>query len=243
MNYGKVFLKTLVVVFSLFVIHNSLFIIPSAQALEPYQLSVPIPVPGAQPITQITNPAEYIQTIYRFGLGIGALLAVAVIVFAAIQYTVSAGNVAKQSDAKDRILNAVWGLALLLAAVLILNTIDPRLAQLRLEKPGAVSLEPAPPETGFVDTYMGSVERQTMRSAHQQYNQSPTLQNELNLVRSQLAARQRLLEDMTRNFQRGAYGQGATWQQAASHYEQLQRDIRNDEARIQELERQLIQAQ
>lgn len=98
-----------------------------------YELSVPIPTPQGK-VTTITDPAQYIQTIFRFLIGAGALLAIGTIVFAGIVYIVQQGNIAKQLDAKDMILNAVWGLALLMGSVLILTTINPRLTKLSLPK-------------------------------------------------------------------------------------------------------------
>lgn len=130
--------KIFLLIATVFILANS----AEAQVLKPYKLSVPIPIPGAQPKTEITHPEEYIQTIYQFGVGIGALLAVAMIVFGAIEYTVSAGNVAKQSDARDRILNAIYGLALLLTAVLILYTINPALVGLRIAETPQISAAP-----------------------------------------------------------------------------------------------------
>lgn len=103
-----------------------------------YCLSVPIPT-KEETVTQIKSPGEYVGIIYRFSLGIGALLAVALIVFGGIEYTVSAGNVSKQGEAKDRILNAIYGLALLMGAVLILYTINPGLLNLKLP-----TIEPPP---------------------------------------------------------------------------------------------------
>lgn len=94
-----------------------------------YQLTVPIPIPGRPAVTEIVDATQYIKTIYQFGLGIGALIALGTIIFAAIVYIVQQGNVARQLDAKDMILNAIWGLVLLFSATLILFTIDPRLVK------------------------------------------------------------------------------------------------------------------
>ncbi|MEK7144047.1 MAG: hypothetical protein AAB820_01815, partial [Patescibacteria group bacterium] len=47
-----------------------------------------------------------------------------VIIYGAILYTISAGNASKQADAKEWITAAIWGLLLLLAAYLILWTIN-----------------------------------------------------------------------------------------------------------------------
>lgn len=76
------------------------------------------------------SPAAYIARFYQFALMISGALAFAMIIFGAIQYIVSAGNPTTQNDARDRIFQALWGIALLLGAYLILYTIDPKLVSL-----------------------------------------------------------------------------------------------------------------
>jgi hypothetical protein len=62
---------------------------------------------------------EGVNTIYRYSISIGGILAFGIIVFAGIEYIISAGNVARQSNAKSRIFSAILGLIILLGAVLI----------------------------------------------------------------------------------------------------------------------------
>lgn len=90
-----------------------------AQGL-PYTLLVPFPGQS----DEVSGPAQYIKQAYSYGLGLGALLAMAMIVIGAVQYTLSEAVTSKE-DAKDRITKAVWGLVLLIAATLILNTLNP----------------------------------------------------------------------------------------------------------------------
>lgn len=90
-----------------------------------------VQIPGLKSDT-ITNPLDYIKGIYNFGIGFGMLIAVAIIIFAGLKWTTSAGNPSAQSEAKDMILNAVFGIVMLLSAILILRTIDPKLATLTL---------------------------------------------------------------------------------------------------------------
>ncbi|MBI5147574.1 MAG: hypothetical protein HZA37_00255 [Parcubacteria group bacterium] len=79
----------------------------------------------------ITSLAEYVAAVYRFGMMAVGLVALGVIVFAGIEYTVSAGNASKQEDAIKRIKEAILGIMLLLGAYLILYSIDPRLTSLK----------------------------------------------------------------------------------------------------------------
>ncbi|MDP3052724.1 MAG: hypothetical protein Q8N22_02060 [bacterium] len=76
------------------------------------------------------SPAAYIARFYQFALMISGALAFGMIIFGAIQYIVSAGNATTQKDAADRIFQALWGIALLFGAYLILYTIDPKLVSL-----------------------------------------------------------------------------------------------------------------
>ncbi len=116
-----------------------------------YRLSVPLPcLPGgvsgpcSSGYLAPSGPAEYILTIYNLALGLGALLAMVMIVIGAVQYTVSEA-VASKDDARDRIMSAVWGLVLLIGATLILYTINPQLPE--LQEPGlrTAAVPPGPP--------------------------------------------------------------------------------------------------
>lgn len=92
-----------------------------------YILCTPLPgVSGA-----VSGPAEYIQTLYNFGLGISGILAFGLIVWGGINYMWASGNVSKQGEAKEMILSAIYGLILLLSAILILQTISPSLTVIK----------------------------------------------------------------------------------------------------------------
>ncbi len=88
-------------------------------------------------ITAATQPgnaggdlANWVQSFYLFSLVGGVFLAVGVIVWAGIRYSLAAGNPSTQSDARDQILQALLGLLLLFGAYLVLNTINPTLTNL-----------------------------------------------------------------------------------------------------------------
>lgn len=107
-----------------------------------YKISVGLPgVPGLKTGAEISDPAVYVTGLYNFALAIVGLLALGMIVFGAVEYTISAGNVTGQSEAKDRIAQAIYGLVLLLGAVLILNTINPKIATLTLPTPEKIATE------------------------------------------------------------------------------------------------------
>ncbi len=108
-----------------------------APASPNFKLIVPIPclALGVEKCASAseTNPLKYIATLYNFGIGIGLLVAMAVIVFAGLRWSTSAGNVAATADARDMIINAVIGVVMLLGATMILNIISPDLANLKLD--------------------------------------------------------------------------------------------------------------
>ncbi|MCL4391919.1 pilin [Patescibacteria group bacterium] len=86
----------------------------------------------------------YIQLLYRFGLGIGGILAVGMIVWGSILISIS-GSVDKEREGRDFITSALFGLALLFGAYLILNQINPNLVQL---VPPSAPFAPAPAVPG-----------------------------------------------------------------------------------------------
>lgn len=92
------------------------------------------------------TPIQLIARAYQFALSFGAVLAFGAIVYGALKYAIARGNPAGQSDAKDRITQALLGLLLLLGAYLILRTVNPELVALRL--PSLTQLTP-PTITGL----------------------------------------------------------------------------------------------
>lgn len=99
------------------------------------------------------NPAGTIANLYQFTLMIGGLMAFVMIVYGAVKYTASGGNSSIQSDAKDRITQALIGLALLVGAALILSTISPKfnLEGGNLTIPGITDLVNPTDENALVD--------------------------------------------------------------------------------------------
>ncbi len=98
-------------------------------------------------LSTATTTGAFINSFYQIALAVAGLLALLMIVYGGIRYTVSAGNAGAQGDAKDIITSALWGVALLLASYVILNTINPRITS-NLNLPGEdVPAPPAPSST------------------------------------------------------------------------------------------------
>ncbi|PIU98446.1 hypothetical protein COS61_01390 [Candidatus Wolfebacteria bacterium CG03_land_8_20_14_0_80_40_12] len=79
---------------------------------------------------KIKTPADLVQNFYKIALGLAGAAAFGVLIYGAILWTVS-GAVSSKQDARERITGALWGLLLLLAAYLILWTINPELVNLK----------------------------------------------------------------------------------------------------------------
>ncbi|MDO8585218.1 MAG: pilin [bacterium] len=84
--------------------------------------------PGQEQV--ISNPSQYVNTLFQFGLGIVGLVALGFVVYGGIRYILSAGNPSQLSDARSQMLSAIIGIGLLSSAYLILNEINPELLNL-----------------------------------------------------------------------------------------------------------------
>lgn len=76
------------------------------------------------------GPSGLVNNFYTIALGLAAASAMGVLIYGAILWTVS-GAVATKKDAMDWIWGAIWGFVLLIAAYLILYTINPNLVNLQ----------------------------------------------------------------------------------------------------------------
>ncbi|MBI2013193.1 MAG: M23 family metallopeptidase [Candidatus Colwellbacteria bacterium] len=97
------------------------------------------PAVGADPAAALADEekkeislglSQQIGKFYSFALGIGALVALGVLIFGGILYTASAGNASRQDDAKQWITGSIVGLIILFGSWFILNTVNPELTKL-----------------------------------------------------------------------------------------------------------------
>jgi hypothetical protein len=137
---SRLTLKLIITILTALSIAAGMHPIPAIHAQQGPGYEVELPDVG---IGRPQTPADYVRYIYILGLGLGGLLAFAMIVFAGLEWTLSGANPSLQEDAKDRIRNAIFGLLLLLGAYIILRTINPNLVS--LQNP---SIRPLPPVPG-----------------------------------------------------------------------------------------------
>lgn len=88
-------------------------------------------IPIVQAAEQKIPVAQQIGNFYAWAVGISALVALGIIVYAGLAYTAAGGNASRQADAKQWIWGALIGLLLLFGSYLILNTVNPELTHLQ----------------------------------------------------------------------------------------------------------------
>ena len=123
-------------IFLLFVVCCVLIVtVPSFAAETPYTLLAPIPLEGAGAgVTQTTVASQYIRGVFMLIIGLATGLAVIMIIYGGIKY-MSTDAFTGKSEARETIQNAIWGLLLVIAAWLILYTINPKLVEFNLNIP------------------------------------------------------------------------------------------------------------
>ncbi|HTL39776.1 MAG TPA: hypothetical protein VL306_03115, partial [Methylomirabilota bacterium] len=81
---------------------------------------------------KLTALPQCINQVYKWSLGIGALLALLMTVIGGYYYMTSAGNAEQASKGTEMIWGAIIGLVLLFGAYLLLNTINPDFVNLKV---------------------------------------------------------------------------------------------------------------
>ena len=143
---------------------------------------------------------EVIQNIFNLALMVSGILAFGAVIYGAFMYTFSAGNPGMQSDARDQILQAFLGLALLLGSYLILNTINPNLTRITLN-PLPVITAPENPynpralagnceiltsphgDPNSLRPYFGTNAEMASRIVHQESNNDPSIESRTDVCR------------------------------------------------------------
>lgn len=113
-----------------FLITAALMALSSGTALAATTGYVPISsIPGANP--QSVDLVQYINAAFNLALGVGALLAVLMIVYGGFEYIFS-GVLEGKKNGRARIQQALYGLALLILVYLILYIINPQIVNLNI---------------------------------------------------------------------------------------------------------------
>lgn len=117
----------------------SAFAQPSGSGQEFVTLVPSLPILGNQ-----TTVPQLLNALFGISIAVAAMLAVLMFVIGGFRYMASEAMGSK-GDAKNQMQSAVLGLFLVLASILILNTINPNLTQLNIFR--SVPPESAPPDS------------------------------------------------------------------------------------------------
>jgi len=99
-----------------------------------YALETQYPEIAGKTITQETTPAGYVVYFFYLVMALGSVLVFITLVMAGIDFVTAGGEPSKISEGKKKIMSAIIGLVVLLSAFLILNSINPELLNIKLEK-------------------------------------------------------------------------------------------------------------
>jgi hypothetical protein len=94
-------------------------------------VNINVTIPGSETASS-TNPCTTVVNFYWFALLISGILAFGAIVYGGIKYALASGNPSGQSEGKEWIMGALWGILLLAGAYLILNVVNPELTKCEL---------------------------------------------------------------------------------------------------------------
>lgn len=107
------------------------------------------PIPGLTDIspTSVVNSATlaaFFNNLYKYLIGLAAILAVIEIIWGGLEYSTQ-DSVSKQSNGRERITQAIFGLILVLSPVLVFSIINPSILNLSINlKPINLSTPPLP---------------------------------------------------------------------------------------------------
>ena len=127
-----------------------LFFFASNVLAAGYELEVKLPgMPDS-----VSDPGAYMRYLFIFGVSLAGFLAVGMIIYGGVKYMLAA-SVGSTQDAKDKILGALGGVALILCSYLLLYTIDPSLTNLSplpVSQIMAADVEaPSPQDSGLTE--------------------------------------------------------------------------------------------
>jgi len=108
-----------------------------------YALEAQYPEIMGKTITDETTPAGYVVYFFYLAMSLGSVLVFIVLVMAGVDFVTAGGEPAKITEGKKKIMSAIVGLIVLFSSFLILNSINPALLKIELEKvecPSGISI-------------------------------------------------------------------------------------------------------
>ena len=106
-------------------------------------LQVPIPKVGGGSLRLVESYGQYVNTIYKWMIGIASILAVLVIMISGLEWILAAGNAGKIGKAKGKIKNSLLAIFFISVSYLILAVVNPKLLNLGIliQKVPAIGLD------------------------------------------------------------------------------------------------------
>jgi len=108
---------------------------------EPVTFTPEIAIPGlfsGETIITGTTILSYVRAIFILFIWSVGILAVVMVIYGGIKWVAAAGNPGRINDARDVVNNAVIGVIIALTSIVLLNTINPNLVDIRGIMPGYV---------------------------------------------------------------------------------------------------------
>ncbi len=102
--------------------------VPQQQAPKPVEAVLSV---AFGKLTSTANIAVYLATVFNYSIQLVSILAIVMTVWGGMKYLTAGGDQSRVTAARETIRNAVTGLILALAALLILNTVNPQLTQFK----------------------------------------------------------------------------------------------------------------
>ncbi len=133
--------------------------------------------PGSTSSEKAGSLPDYIAGIYYLGVRLGGLIALLMLMIGGAEWVFAQGSPEKISKSKERMVNALVGLMLLLVSYTILNLINPQLVNLKplnLEPVKAIVETPTPEKEAAAKIEITNNNRE---QAQQAYDRNPTEEN------------------------------------------------------------------
>jgi hypothetical protein len=131
-NKKIIFNKTMAVLILAIIILPTIAAITAKAQTQDNSYTVLAPLPGiGQNTNNTTTLQDYIPAVFNLLIGLSAVAAVVNIVIGGFVY-MSANAIMGKASGKDRIMNSIYALVLVISAWLILYTINPNLLKLNL---------------------------------------------------------------------------------------------------------------
>jgi hypothetical protein len=108
---------------------------------------------GALSVAASSNLPNFFNNLYKYAIGLAAVLAVIQIIWAGLNIALHQDSVSSITDSKGKIYNALFGLVLVLSPVLVFSIINPNILNLSLKLP---ELNRAAPSTTPVTSGAGA---------------------------------------------------------------------------------------